>query len=357
VIRARLLLTVCWLVACADPSHSDGHVPLPALPPPPAPADKPLTSEKAELGRHLFYDTRLSLRGNLSCASCHQQERAFSDRRPLSEGTTGQLTHRNSQSLVNSAYASTLTFANFVLTDLERQALVPLFGEDPVELGMNGQENLLLTRLRDEPRYLRLFNSAFPEESDPFQLANVLHAIACFERTLVSARSAYDRWIAGDAHALSERAQDGLRLFESNRLACVSCHGGPLFSSAFSVPGDGLPTARFENNGLYANYPVGNRGLYELTGLPEDEGRFRPPSLRNIDLTAPYMHDGSLASLDQVIAHYERGGAGHPKQSPAVRGFSLSESERSDLLSFLRSLTDEDVARDLRFSDPWKASP
>ena len=352
-VRCRILSLVVACALALGCGDAQDAIALPEPPPPNAPADNPTTLAKVELGRHLFYDARLSQRENLSCASCHLQERAFSDGRALSTGTTGQHTARNAQSLVNAAYASTFTWANFVLTSLEQQALVPLFGEDPVELGLSGRDREVIARLRAEPRYEALFAAAFPDDADPIRLDRIVKALAAFERALVSLRAPYDHYLAGDTEALSPEAVRGLALFESARLGCTHCHGGALFSAAMALPDDGPPALRFENNGLAPTFTHGSGGLYELTGKEEDRGRFRPPSLRNVAVTAPYMHDGSLATLDDVIAHYEAGGARVPQQSPHVAGFTLTAEERQALLAFLHALTDEALLTDPRFANPW----
>ncbi|HEX5657724.1 MAG TPA: MbnH family di-heme enzyme [Polyangiales bacterium] len=339
-LLARTALSLFALAACgrAPPSV------LAELPPAPAPEVNPTTPEKAELGRHLFYDVRLSQQRNVSCASCHQQAHAFSDTVSLSVGTTGARTARNSMSLVNSGYAATLTWFNPILHDLEAQALVPLVGEAPIELGMANRDDLLRARLLSEPRYRELFTAAFPDQAEPYTMQNVAAALASFQRTLVSTRAPYDQ------HTLSDAAQQGLALFESERLGCTSCHGGVFFSSAMSAQ-DARP--HFENNGLRADYPPGHEGLRELTGNANDLGKYKPPSLRNVALTAPYMHDGSLATLDEVLEHYARGGLPSATRSPHVKGFALSAEERASLLAFFDSLTDEALLRDPRFADPW----
>ena len=342
------------------------------FPRPVVPADNPMSAAKAELGRHLFYDLRLSGNGSQSCATCHQQERAFTEGLATSQGSTGEEHPRNSMSLVNVAYAATLTWANPSLTRLEDQAAVPMFGRHPVELGL-GEDRVWLEPLRRDPRYPSLFRSAFPEDADPFSRANVLKALATFQRTIVSARSPYDRYhLAREDEAVSDSAKRGEVLFHSRPLSCFTCHGGVNFSSATmsegSSTGNNVP---FHNTGLYnlpglLSYPALNTGIYEVTHDPKNVGKFKAPTLRNIAVTAPYMHDGSIASLEGVLAHYEAGGRtvtdgpykgiGHdnPNKSPAIRGFALTPGERADLLAFLRSLTDESVLRDPRLSNPWR---
>ena len=351
--RLAAFLALC---ACGGSDASREVVQLASLPPAPAPASNPFTPEKAELGRHLFYDVRLSAQRNVSCASCHRQANAFSDTTSTSLGTTGVPTSRNSMSLVNSGYAATLTWFNPLLHSLEAQALVPLVGESPVELGMSGRDGLLRARMLSEPRYQALFAAAFPGQSEPYTLQNVAAALSTFQRTLVSLRAPYDRFLAGDERALDASAQAGLALFSSARLGCTHCHGGLLLSAAMATPSEGAPRARFENNGLRADHPPAHVGLFELSGDPRDLGKFKPPSLRNVAVTAPYMHDGSLASLGDVIDHYARGGVASATKSPHVTGFALTAQERDDLLAFFDSLTDEPLQTDPRFASPWSAT-
>ncbi|MET0284539.1 MAG: MbnH family di-heme enzyme [Polyangiales bacterium] len=340
------------LAACGEVSQRE--VMLAELAPSPAPANNPSTPAKVELGRHLFHDVRLSAQRNVSCASCHQQARAFSDGIDLSFGTTGARSTRNSMSLVNSGYAATLTWMNPLLRDFEAQALVPLVGESPVELGLANKDALLRARLLSEPRYPALFEAAFPGQAEPYTMQNVAAALSSFQRTLVSLRAPYDRYLAGDEQALDDRAQAGLDTFE--RLGCGACHGGVLLSSAMATPSEGTPVPRFENNGLRADYPLAHQGLYELSGDPADLGKFKPPSLRNVALTAPYMHDGSLRTLDEVLDHYARGGVASASRSVRITGFELGAEERANLLAFLASLTDEALLADPRFANPWSAT-
>ncbi|MEZ6028261.1 MAG: di-heme enzyme [Hyphomonadaceae bacterium] len=338
---------------------------------PPEPPTNPVTVAKVELGRRLFYDGRLAADGMRSCASCHQQERGFSDGSPFSWGVTGQLTARNTPALANVGYAPTLTWANPMMTSLELQARSPLFGTHPVEMGMAGLEDELTVRLGADPIYQELFPRAFPEVGGAITVSTITAAIGTFERTLVSATSPYDAWRHGaQGDAISESAKRGETLFFSDRLKCGSCHGGPHFSG--DVGADGAFRPNFQNNGLYnidgsGAYPESNPGLIANTARPEDMGRFKVPSLRNIAVTNPYMHDGSLQTLDEVLDHYAAGGrlipagsanAGDgrasPLKSPLVTGFQLSAQERADLIAFLEALTDESFLTDPRFSDPWK---
>ncbi|MBL9101995.1 MAG: di-heme enzyme [Myxococcales bacterium] len=364
----RRLVLLAALAAC-DADAPYAWVPE-GLPVPLVPEDNPMTAEKVELGRHLFYDTRLSGNQTQACATCHLQELAFATDEALALGSTGQTTPRNSMSLANVAYATTYTWANPVLVTLEQQMLVPLFGDDPVELGMRGREDELIDRLRAEPTYARLFADAFPDDADPFTLNNVSRALTSFERSLLSANSAYDRYTRGDEQALSASARRGLALFNSERLECFHCHAGFNFQDSVAYEGKPLRSGIFHNTGLYnvdgvGGYPPGNRGLYEFTGAAADMGRFRVPTLRNVAVTGPYMHDGSVASLSAVLDHYAAGGrtiadgphAGvgrdNPFKSSFIRGFELTEAERADVIAFLESLTDEQFLADPAHADPW----
>jgi len=348
-------------------------VPLPRVP-----EDNPMTEAKVELGRFLFYDKKLSGNQTQSCGSCHQQELAFTDALAQAEGSTGQLHPRSSMSLANVAYAASLTWANETLVRLERQALVPIFGEDPVELGMANMEDVLLQRMRDDERYPEMFAAAFPEQSDPITLDSITKALGAFQRSILSFSSKVDRWQAGDRTALNESEQRGMALFFGGANAagvedafeCFHCHGGFLFSQSSDDSGQVFDQKFFMNNGLYnldddGSYPPGNEGLFDQSGLVEDKGRFKPPSLRNIALTAPYMHDGSIETLEEVLDHYARGGrlieegpnagdgALNPNKSSLLNGFVMTEQEKADIIAFLHALTDEDLLENPAFADPF----
>jgi cytochrome c peroxidase len=313
--------------------------PPPGFPAPRVPAGNPMSAVKVELGRRLFYDARLSGNGTQSCASCHEQARAFTDGRPRAIGSTGALHPRAAMSLANAAYSASLTWADPKVRALEDQALVPLTNEHPVEMGVRGHENEVLARLRGEPLYRNLFPRAFPGQSDPITLANARRAIASFERTIVSGGSPYDRLVwRDDSTGFSEAARRGMSLFFSDRLACAKCHGGFTFTGAQVWRGGPAAAPLMVNNGISGG------------------GRFKPPTLRNISATAPYMHDGRFASLEQVVDHYARGGEPTPARSPLVRGFVLTAGEKCDLVEFLESLTDEEFLKNPALSDPWRVS-
>ncbi|MGH1392611.1 MAG: MbnH family di-heme enzyme [Trichormus sp.] len=340
------------------------------MPKPVVPADNPMSSQKVELGRHLFYEKRLSITGDFSCASCHIQSLAFTDGKAVGIGATGEKHPRNSMSLANIGYNSVLTWANPFMTKLETQALVPMFGEHPVEMGMVGREQQILTMLRDDEKYRRMFIAAFGDNQDAISLSNLTKAIAAFERTLISVNSPYDRYrFGGDAKAISPAAKRGEQLFNSENLECFHCHGGINFSDSVMHDRLAFVEIAFHNTGLYnidaqGAYPANNTGVYEITTKPSDMGRFKAPTLRNIALTAPYMHDGSIPTLEAVIDHYQAGGrtihtgelAGvgskNPWKSEFINGFQLTEAQKSDLIAFLRSLTDETFIHNPQFSDP-----
>lgn len=306
------------------------------FPKPHVPADNPMTAAKVELGRYLFYDTRMSVSGKQSCATCHKQELAFTDGRAVAVGATGQLHPRGAMSLVNVAYNGALTWNNPQMTALEDQALVPMFGEHPVELGLREGDGFL-PALRNDPNYQKLFERAFPNDADRITVKNAVKAIACFERSIISARSPYDRYhYSGDDAAVSDSAKRGEILFFNQHLACFRCHGGFNFSDATVTERNPAGAIEFHNNGLL-----------------NATGTFKTPTLRNIAVTAPYMHDGSLRPLDDVIDHYAAGGHVNPNKDPLIAGFPLSQQDRADLLAFLESLTDEALLHDPRFSNPW----
>ncbi len=305
-MRAIILLGVLVLAAPAAAEDYAWDLPK-GFPKPRVPADNPMTAEKVELGRYLFYDTRLSVNGTQACATCHKQELAFTDGRPAAIGATGEKHPRGSMSLINVAYSSVLTWADPTMTVLERQALVPMFGEHPIELGLRKDDGFL-PMLRSDSTYRNLFIKAFPSDPDPFTITNVTKAIACFERSIISARSPYDRYhYGGDDSAISDSAKRGEMIFFSQPAACFQCHGGVAFGGGFH----------------------------------EDAGHLKAPTLRNIALTAPYLHDGKVAKLEDTLEHNAAG------------AYHLSPGQRLDLLEFLKSLTDDEVLHDPRFANPW----
>ena len=344
---------------------------LPAWTPKPViPADNPMTAAKVELGRYLFYETRLSITGEYSCASCHQQSLAFTDGKAVAIGSTNEKHARNSMTLANIAYSPVLTWANPLMTNLENQALIPIFGEHPIEMGMVGKEQAIIDWMNQDSQYKKMFESAFAEDEQPINIKNMTKALASFQRSLVSFNSPYDRYrYLGEQNAISTAAKRGEKLFNSERTECFHCHGGITFSDSVQHENLAFKEIAFHNTGLYnlngtGDYPVPNTGINEITQEPEDMGRFKVPTLRNIALTAPYMHDGSIATLKEAIAHYQAGGrtisegelAGigsqNPYKSGFIKGFEITESEMNDLIEFLNSLTDDNFITNPDYSDP-----
>jgi cytochrome c peroxidase len=307
----------------------------PGFPPPLVPTDNPMSAPKVELGRYLFYDARLSVTGKTACATCHRPGLAFTDGRATALGTTGQSHTRNTMSLINAAYGASLTWADPSIRAFEGQALIPMFGEQPIEMGLHEADGVPAA-VADDARYRNLFARAFPAESPAITYRNAVKAIAAFERTLIAANSPYDRYhYGGDNPAVSAAARRGETIFFSQPFSCFRCHGGFLFSD--SVEFDGR-TRR--------EPPV------HITGVA-GPGAFKAPSLRNIALTAPYMHDGSIPTLEAVIDRYAAGGSHVPNQDPLIGGFTITSAQRADLVEFLRSLSGESLARNPKFSNPW----
>ncbi len=284
------------------------------FPDPIFPEGNELTEARWTLGKKLFFDPVLSRDSSISCASCHLPAFAFSDTTAFSPGVDGAPGKRNSPSLANVAYHPYLLREGGVPT-LEMQILVPIQEHNEFDFNIL----LIAERLQRDSLYRAMSQGAYGREPDHFVITR---AIACFERTLLSGGSAYDR----DELPLS--AERGRQLFFGEKTQCSECHGGFNFTHY-----------AFENNGLYEEYA--DPGRFRLTSLEEDRALFKVPSLRNVALTAPYMHDGSIPTLGAVMAHYNSGGAAHPHKSPLIRPLGLSAQERADLVAFLESLTDE----------------
>lgn len=353
-------------------SSSDGwkwQLP-PGFAPPPVPDTNPVTFEKIQLGRRLFYDRRLSVNGRGSCASCHQQQLAFTDGLANAIGVTGERHARSSMTLINVAYNSNYTWASRELRTLEQQIAIPLFNEQPVELGLSGNEETLVNALESDLMYARLFQRAYPKSASPVTIDNVIKSLATFVRTIIAADSAFDRLLfLGDQGAMSESALRGMRLFFSDDLHCGACHVGLNLAGGQHIAQIPMPSTEFHNTGLYNvgnrnQYPHADAGLRIESGDPDDDGKFIAPTLRNIALTSPYMHDGSIATLSEVIDHYASGGrtihqgrfsgngSTNAQKSSLLTGFELGATDKQDLLNFLSSLTDNSVLNDSRFSRP-----
>lgn len=314
---------------------------------------------KVELGRRLFYDQRLSINGARSCASCHAPELAFTDGYRKSLSIDGFNVARNSPSLINAKYLQSLTWADTTIRNYMTQMDGPMFSEHPQEMGWKGNETVLLQRLNEDQTYQQLLKKVFSNK--PLYTTDLVkEAIAAFEETLVSFNAPYDRYLRGQTNALSASARKGASLFFSGKTKCGVCHEGKLLG------GENFANVGLYNVGDTNSYPVTDRGLFNKTGNPEDNGSFRIPSLRNVLLTAPYMHDGSVATIEEVIDIYVAGGrnitdgpyAGdgrkNTRKDMRVKPFTLSVEERKDLIAFLASLTDSSVLNNPRWKNPFQ---
>lgn len=289
------------------------------------------TQARWELGKKLFYDPVLSVDSSISCANCHKQELAFADDVAFSDGVMARPGTRNSPSLANIGYHPYFTREGGIAT-LEAQVLVPIQEHNEFDFNIV----LIMERLLQDSAYIKMSQQAYERMPDPFVITR---AIATFERSLISGNSPYDRYVfQEDKKALDREEKAGMELFFSERLGCSSCHGGFNFSNY-----------AFENNGLYEDYA--DPGRFRLTHDPLDSARFKVPSLRNVALTAPYMHDGSLADLESVIAHYETGGKPHIHKSELIKTFTLTNKEKQALIAFLQSLTDLEFVENEHFKE------
>ena len=298
------------------------------------PPDNEFSMARWELGKKLFYDPILSLDSSLNCGSCHKQALAFADDVAFSDGVLGRAGVRNSPSLANIGYHPYFTREGGI-SSLEKQVLVPIQEHNEFDFNII----YVMDRMRKDSQYVQMSRKAYEREPDPFVITR---AISCFERSLISGQSAYDRFtFLGEEKAMSKAEQAGMALFFSEKLACSSCHSGFNFSNY-----------AFENNGLYESYP--DPGRFRLTSDSADLARFKVPSLRNVALTAPYMHDGSVSTLEAVIAHYESGGKAHPHRSEKIQAFILTNREKKELIAFLNCLTDLSFTTNPLFNPPEK---
>jgi cytochrome c peroxidase len=308
-------------------SHEE-KVELPyGLPPIPWPKDNSYNPQKAELGRLLYFDTRLSSNGTISCASCHAPSEVFSDRRPVSIGILGQKGTRHSMTIINSAYQPSL-FWDGRAKNLEEQCKGPIANpkemsliDDPHEAHAQCQE-----RVKNIKGYRLLFQEVFHNEE--CSMDDIAKAIATFERTVLSGNSPYDRYIKGDKEAITEEQIQGYALFIEKR--CIDCHHGVNFSSG-----------EFTNIGIGMDKPSPDLGRYAITKKKKDWGAFKVPVLREVAYSHPYMHDGSLNTLEEVIDYYDRGGNPNPNLHPLMQPLNLTPQEKKALISFLHSLSGE----------------
>lgn len=323
--------------------------------------NKHIASAKIALGRWLFFDNRLSYNQQKSCASCHDPKFCFSDGYRTSAGTDGYNVKHNAPSLINVVFLKHLTWADSSMHELAQQMRNPMFNEDPRELGIKGHERLVLNKIAEDPYYQKAFKEAFPKQLLPIQLDNIIQAIASYESVLTSFNSKYDRYLKGNKKALNQQELAGLKLYQSESLQCANCHDKPTLSQA--------STLVYANTGLYniaSNYPLQDQGLFDYTGIAADKGKFRIPSLRNVMLTAPYTHNGSVQTISEMIDIYAAAGrnipdgplkgdgAKHPNKSKLIKGFTLSSLEKEQLLAFLNALTDTTNFHVALWKDPFK---
>lgn len=330
-----------FMTSCAPDTATtptEVYPPVPAhMPAVPYPADNPITAEKAELGRHLFYETRLSLNGTVSCATCHRPDVAFSDAPfQISTGINGQQGQRNAPMIVNAAYRTAM-FWDGRAASLEEQAMGAFM--NPIEMSA---DTIAVANLMRSAEYRDRWVRAFGDTTVTMQ--RTMQAIATFERTLISANSRYDKFTRGDTNALTAQERHGMQLFFSDRTMCASCHNGPDFTDD-----------QYHNIGLFHHYF--DRGRYEVTNDPKDEGLFKTPTLRNVALTPPYMasgdsEKGELRTLEQVMDHYNEGGTTFANKDKRVRKLNLTKAESDAIVAFMKALTDSSVLTDPHFTRP-----
>lgn len=291
--------------------------PLPAgLKPLSIPKENPLTKEKVELGKQLYFDPRLSRDDTVSCATCHDPKKGWSNGEQFATGVRGQKGGRNSPTVINAAYHD-LQFWDGRAAKLEGQALGPI--QNPIEMDLTLEE--AVAKLNKIPGYKSQFQKVFGSDATPPAIAA---AIASFERTILSGDAPYDKFKAGDAKALSEQAQKGMKLF-FGKANCSGCHSGPNFSDA-----------AFHNLGVGMEKPEPDLGRFGVTKQLGDKGAFKTPTLRDIARTAPYMHDGSHKTLEEVIEFYDKGGTANPQLDEEIFPLKLSAEEKAALVVFLK---------------------
>ncbi|HEY3874542.1 MAG TPA: cytochrome c peroxidase [Candidatus Kapabacteria bacterium] len=342
-IAGTILVSLTIVLAACEKSTTDLNMPqleqnpmvVPAgFPMPVVPSDNPITPAKASLGRSLFYDKSLSSSGSVSCANCHSVSNGFSDTSAVSMGVR-QEGSRNALPLINVAYDTTF-FWDGRAHSLEAQAGMPIM--NPLE--MANDSATVVNTLNQSPFYRSMFASAFGDNSavgNSITFTRVEQALATFERTFISGNSAYDRFIAGDSSALNASQLRGFALFKQD--SCASCHSGVNFSDN-----------SYHSTGLTPFYS--DEGREDVSNSSQDNGKFRTPTLRNIALTAPYEHDGSMKTLLQVVDHYNNGGEHNSTQDPRIKDLNLTQSQEQDLISFLNSLTDYQFVNRSDFKNP-----
>jgi cytochrome c peroxidase len=319
-----LLLTLLpALLAVRKPQPVSPKLPVPlGLPAIPWPEDNPYSPARAELGKILFFDGRLSSNGAVSCAFCHEPGHAFSGSTAFSKGVTGKPGPRHAQTLINRAWGKSQFWDGRVPT-LESQTIVPV--TNPIEMGMTVEG--VVQRIQGIQGYAPLFAAAFGDSTISFD--HIAKAIATFERTIVSGNSPYDRYLAGDKSALTKQQKAGLEFF-NRKGECAECHTGPNFT-----------TEKFANLGIGMDLENPDPGREALTKKRGDFGKFKIPTLRDLAHRAPYMHDGRFKTLSEVLDLYAKGGLPNPHLDTRLAPFYLDEQTKQDLLAFLDSLNGE----------------
>ena len=294
------------------------------------------TIEKArqDLGRRLFYEADLSVNGTMACATCHEQRRGFCDGNRVHPGALDDNGKRNVPTLANVGQFKNLTWSHNHLSGLAEQALTPIRGTDPVEMGMNGHENEIAKRLSQNECYQKLFALAFPEEKGIISLATATQALESFEKTLISNNSLYDQMKKKHQLLRAKDAQDGEKLF-FGAAKCNSCHTAPLFSD------DDFHQIQPKDLKVYNG--LKDNGLFDVTGNEKDKNVFRTPSLRNVALSFPYWHDGSAATLSDAIRKHN-----------LKINHKLSKTDIKKIIAFLNTLSDESFINNPQFSKPSK---
>ena len=312
----------------------------------------------------LFFETNLSQNQSKSCASCHDPRFAFSDGYKRSVGITGDIHMRNAPSLINSRYLKSYTYGDSSIRSFIQQMEGPMYSIHPLEMGIYGNIPMIMQRLKSDIDYRKLFLDAFGDSVTTFTIFNVQRAIAAYETTLTSTNAPIDLFLKDSIkYALNPSAQRGWRLFQSDSLACISCHPPPYFSVSY-----GTDKNIYFNIGLYDydinQNPSHDNGLYDVTCNELDRGRFRVPSLRNVEFTAPYMHDGSVNTLENVIDIYIKGGRittynNHVNngiqsttKDPRIQPHKLNDDDKRDLINFLYMLSDSSIFANNNFINP-----
>jgi len=295
---------------------------------PEIPEDNPLTPAKIQLGKKLYFDKRLSIDDTVSCATCHNPKIGFAENKKVSDGVKGGKGKRNAPTVLNAVFFD-LQFWDGRVSSLEEQAKQPI--ANPIEMGISHEA--LVEKLKKIGEYQKEFQNVFGEK---ITIDNIVKAIAAFERTLIAGNSSFDKFMYGnDKSALSEAAKRGMDVFK-NKGRCITCHE---FFESYGIFTDN----KFHNIGVGMDKPEHDLGRYEVTKNPKDMGAFKTPTLRNIALTAPYMHDGSKATLEEVIEFYDKGGINNLNLDGGIRPLNLTKEEKADLIEFLKSLTSEGI--------------